>query len=199
MRPAPAAITFIAQAKFRDLLAGCTAACVIVAPELREAAEQRGAAIVATDPYLYYAKLTQWWVARIRPLPRPGVAPTAVVEEGARIDPSAAIGPLAFIGTGAQIGAGAVIGAQAHVGAQAVVGAHTHLHPRALVLAEACVIGERGTVHSGVVIGADGFGFAPGGKDQGNAWVKIEQLGIVRIGNDVDIGANTCIDRGAIG
>jgi UDP-3-O-[3-hydroxymyristoyl] glucosamine N-acyltransferase len=194
----PGAITFIAQAKFRDRLAGCTAACVIVAPELREAAEQLGATIVATDPYLYYAKLTQWWVARTRPPPPPGIAPTAVVEEGAHIDPSAAVGPLAFIGARAQIGAGAVIGAHAHVGAQAVVGAHTRLHPRAM-LADACMIGERCTVHSGVVIGADGFGFAPGGPDNGNAWVKIEQLGIVRIGNDVDIGANTCIDRGAIG
>jgi UDP-3-O-[3-hydroxymyristoyl] glucosamine N-acyltransferase len=91
-----------------------------------------------------------------------------------------------------------VIAAQAHVGAQAVVGAHTRLHPRAM-LADACVIGERCTVHGGVVIGADGFGFAPGGPAHGGAYVKIEQLGIVRIGNDVDIGANTCIDRGAIG
>jgi UDP-3-O-[3-hydroxymyristoyl] glucosamine N-acyltransferase len=97
------------------------------------------------------------------------------------------------IAAGAQIGAFVVIGAQCSVGAHARVGAHTRLADR-VTLGERCTIGERGIVHSGAVIGADGFGFAP---TQGR-WEKIEQLGAVRIGDDVEIGANTCIDRGAL-
>ncbi|MFY9512743.1 MAG: UDP-3-O-(3-hydroxymyristoyl)glucosamine N-acyltransferase, partial [Rubrivivax sp.] len=103
------------------------------------------------------------------------------------------VGPLAYIGAGAQVGAHAVIAAQAHVGAGAVVGEATLLKPR-VVLGDGCRIGARGIVHSGAVIGADGFGFAP---SQGR-WEKIEQLGGVAIGDDVEIGANTCIDRGAL-
>jgi len=87
-----------------------------------------------------------------------------------------------------------VIGAQCFIGRDAVVGAATRLAAR-VTLHERCVIGARGVVHSGVVIGADGFGFAP---TEGR-WERIEQLGAVRIGDDVDIGANTCIDRGALG
>ena len=106
---------------------------------------------------------------------------------------TATIGALAYIGAGAVIAAHVIVEPQAHVGAGAQVGESTLLHARA-VLADGCVIGARGIVHSGAVIGADGFGFAP---HQGR-WEKIEQLGIVRIGDDVEIGANTCIDRGAI-
>jgi UDP-3-O-[3-hydroxymyristoyl] glucosamine N-acyltransferase len=122
-----------------------------------------------------------------------GVHPSAVVEPGALIDASASVGALAFVAAGARIGAGVVIGTHGHVGADAVVGEGTRLAPH-VTLGEACRIGARGIVHSGVVIGADGFGFAP---HQG-AWIKIEQLGAVRIGDDVEIGANTCIDRGAL-
>jgi UDP-3-O-[3-hydroxymyristoyl] glucosamine N-acyltransferase len=100
---------------------------------------------------------------------------------------------MAYVGRGARIAAGVVVGSQSHVGAGAVVGAGTVLKPR-VTLAEACRIGQRGIVHSGAVIGADGFGFAP---TQGR-WEKIEQLGAVQIGDDVEIGANTCVDRGAL-
>jgi UDP-3-O-[3-hydroxymyristoyl] glucosamine N-acyltransferase len=189
----PDSIAFLAQPKYLPMLADCKAACVIVSPALRDAAVQRGAAIVCADPYHYHARLTQWWAARIRPEAGAGVHASAVVEPGASVHPTAWIGALAFIGQGATIAAHAVIEAQAHVGAGAVVGEATRLHPRA-VLADGCVIGARGIVHSGAVIGADGFGFAP---HQGR-WEKIEQLGIVRIGDDVEIGANTCIDRGAL-
>jgi UDP-3-O-[3-hydroxymyristoyl] glucosamine N-acyltransferase len=189
----PGSIAFLAQPRYLPLLADCKAACVIVSPALRDAAVQRGAAIVCADPYHYHARLTQWWAARIRPEAGAGVHASAVVEPGASVHPTAWIGALAFVGQGATIAAHAVIEAQAHVGAGAVVGEATRLHPRA-VLADGCVIGARGIVHSGAVIGADGFGFAP---HQGR-WEKIEQLGIVRIGDDVEIGANTCIDRGAL-
>jgi UDP-3-O-[3-hydroxymyristoyl] glucosamine N-acyltransferase len=186
-------LAFLASARYAAQLAASTAACVIVAPAMREAAQARGAAIVTDDPYLYFARLTQWWAARHRRVPAPGIHATAVVEPGARVHASASVGPLAVIGAGVEIGAGAVIGAHCVLGDDAVVGAHTRLAAH-VTLGAACRIGARGIVHSGVVIGADGFGFAP---HQGQ-WVKIEQLGAVRIGDDVEIGANTCIDRGAL-
>jgi len=168
-------ISFLANPRYRAQLATTRAACVIVGPAERADAAARGTAIVTPDPYLYYARLSQWWVHRLRPPPEPGIHASAVVDASARVAPGASVGPLASIGRGASIGAGTRIGA--HV----VVGDHCH-------------IGERCIVHPGAVIGADGFGFAP---DQGR-WEKIEQLGGVRIGNDVEIGANTCIDRGAL-
>ena len=191
-----ATIGFVAGARYAGQIATTRAGCLIVAPALRDAAAARGAAIVCADPYLAYARLTQWWAARSRPPLVAGIHPSAVVEAGARIDPGARVDALAFVAAGAVVGAGAVIGSQAHVGAGAVVGEGTALRPR-VVLAEGCRIGARGLVHSGAVIGADGFGFAPV-KDGSGRWEKIEQLGSVVIGDDVEIGANTCIDRGAL-
>jgi UDP-3-O-[3-hydroxymyristoyl] glucosamine N-acyltransferase len=186
-------ITFLAHPRHADKLAASRAACVIVAPALEAAARARGPTLVCADPYLYYARLTQWWRRHHEPAPAAGVHASAIVDASARVDPSAHVGALAFVGAGAQVAAFAVIGAQAHVGAQARVGEHTRLAARA-TLGDRCIIGARGIVHAGVVIGADGFGFAPleGG------WEKIEQLGTVVIGDDVEIGANTCIDRGAL-
>jgi len=168
-------IAFLANPRYAAQLAATQAGCVIVAPAMREVAAARGAVIVVPDPYLAFARLTQWWAQRVRPAPPAGIHPSAVVEAGAWIDPTARIGALCFVGAGARIGA------------------HTRLAPR-VTLMDGCSIGARGIVHSGVVIGADGFGFAP---TEGR-WEKIEQLGAVRIGDDVEIGANTCIDRGAL-
>ena len=187
-------ISFVANPRYRAQIAATSAACVIVAPALRDAAVARGAAIITPDPYLYFARLTQWWAARTRPREAAGAHPSAVVDASARLGVGVHVGALAVIESGAVIGDGAVIGAQCFVGCGATVGAGTRLHPR-VTLAHGCAIGARGIVHSGAVIGADGFGFAPT-RDQG--YVKIEQLGAVRIGDDVEIGANTCIDRGAL-
>ena len=186
-------LAFLANPRYAPQLAQTQAACVIVAPAQREAASARGAALVCADPYLAFARLTQWWAAQQRRVPLPGVHASAVVEEGAHIDASASVAALAFIGRGARIGPGAIIAAQCHVGEGAEVGAASWLKAR-VVLGEACRIGARGIVHSGAVIGADGFGFAP---TEGR-WEKIEQLGAVVIGDDVEIGANTCVDRGAL-
>ena len=172
----PGSVGFLANPRYRVQLATTRASCVIVAPALRDEAASRGTAIVTPDPYLYYARLSQWWVAHVRPPAQRGIHPSAVVEPGALVHPSASIGPLASIGPGASIGADTRIGAR-------------------VVVADGCHIGERCILHPGVVIGADGFGFAP----TAGRWEKIEQLGGVRIGNDVEIGANTCIDRGALG
>lgn len=189
----PDAIAFLSNPRYQPQLAASAAGCVIVGPAMRDAAAARGAALVCADPYLAFARLTQWWAARRRGPVVPGVHPSAVVEPGAVVHPGAAIGPLAHVAASASIGAGAVIGPHCHVGEGAQVGEHTVLKVR-VVLAEGCRIGARGIVHGGAVIGADGFGFAP---VQGR-WEKIEQLGAVTIGDDVEIGANTCIDRGAL-
>ena len=186
-------LSFLANPRYAARMSASAAACVIVAPAQQDLALARGAAIVTPDPYLYFARLTQWWAARTRAAAACGVHASAVVEPGAVVHASAAIGAMAYLGAGARIGAGAVIGSHAHIGAGAVVGEGTRLAPR-VTLGDGCVVGARGILHSGVVIGADGFGFAPG---QGQ-WVKIEQLGAVRIGDDVEIGANTCVDRGAL-
>ena len=190
----PTTLAFVADPRHAEHLASSRAACLIVAPALRDAAAARGAAIVTLDPYLYWARLTQWWVARTRPAPPRGAHPTAVVESGASVDATAHIGAFAVVEAGAAVGAGAVIGAHCVVGAGAPVGAGTRFAPH-VTFGAGCRIGARGIVHSGAVIGADGFGFAP----HAGAWVKIEQLGAVVIGDDVEIGANTCIDRGALG
>jgi UDP-3-O-[3-hydroxymyristoyl] glucosamine N-acyltransferase len=188
-----ATVSFLAHPRYRAQLDASAAGCVLVPPALREAVAARSAAVLLADPYLGYARLTQWWTQRTRKPPVPGVHRSAVVEEGAIVHPSACIGALAYVGAHARVGEAAVVGAQAHVGAGAAVGAHTRLMTRASLL-EGCRIGARALVHSGAVIGADGFGFAP----EGGTWVKIEQLGAVAIGDDVEIGANTCIDRGAL-
>jgi UDP-3-O-[3-hydroxymyristoyl] glucosamine N-acyltransferase len=190
----PSTLTFLSNPRLRSLLDTSRAGCVIVGPALRDAAVQRGAAIVTPDPYLYYARLTQWWVARTRPRAAAGVHASAIVDASAQIGVGASIGPLTVIEADAHVGAGAVVGAHCVVERGASIGTGTRLAPR-VTLGERCVIGARGIVHSGAVIGADGFGFAP---SEGR-WEKIEQLGAVRIGDDVEIGANTCIDRGALG
>jgi UDP-3-O-[3-hydroxymyristoyl] glucosamine N-acyltransferase len=194
----PATLAFLSSPRYLSQLAASQAACVIVAPALREAALARGAALVTPDPYLYFARATQWWAARTRPVLQTGVHSSACIEPSAQITAGVSIGPFVVIEAGAQIGQGVVIGAHSYIGAGAVIGAHTRLAPHVQV-GFACRLGARCIVHPGVVIGADGFGFAPTamGSDQ-NRWEKIEQLGAVWIGDDVEIGANTCIDRGAL-
>ncbi len=186
-------ISFLSNPRYQPQLAVSAAGCVIVGPDMRSVAAARGAAIVCADPYLAFARLTQWWAAQTRGIVVAGVHASAVVEDGACIHPAASVGALAYVAAGARIEAGAVVGVQCYVGEAAVVGAGTVLKAR-VTLGAACRIGQRGIVHSGAVIGADGFGFAPAG----GRWEKIEQLGGVAIGDDVEIGANTCIDRGAL-
>lgn len=173
---APSQLSFLANPKYAQQLAACRAGCVIVASAMRDAAVARGDCIIAQDPYLYFARLTQLWKNSVVRASGPAIHPSAVIDPDAVIDPTARIGAMCVIERGARIGAGTVLKARVSVG-------------------EDCVIGERCILHPGVVIGADGFGFAPDGT---GAWEKIEQLGTVRIGDDVEIGANSCIDRGAL-
>ena len=171
----PQDLSFLSNPRYQQQLAASRAACVIVGPSMLDVARARGACIVADDPYLYFARATQLWKRLHGNARPPGVHPSAVVDAAAVVHPSASIGPLCVVERGAHVGAGTVLMSRVTVG-------------------EDCRVGERCIVHAGAVIGADGFGFAP----QDGAWVKIEQLAAVHIGNDVEIGANTCIDRGAL-
>jgi UDP-3-O-[3-hydroxymyristoyl] glucosamine N-acyltransferase len=189
----PSSITFLSDPRLRAQLDTTRAGCVIIGPAARDAGVARGSVIVTPDPYLYFARLTQWWAARTRPVPQPGVHASALVDPAARVAASAVIGPFVVIEAGVTVADGAQIGAHSVIGANARVGAGTRFAPR-VTFGAGCSIGARGILHSGAVIGADGFGFAP---TEGR-WEKIEQLGAVRIGDDVEIGANTCIDRGAL-
>jgi UDP-3-O-[3-hydroxymyristoyl] glucosamine N-acyltransferase len=192
----PDCVSFLSNPRYRSQLASTKAGCVIVAERLLplEPGEcSDSSLVVVSDPYLAYARLSQWWAAQQRVQPAAGVHASAVVEEGARIHAGASVGPLCHVAAGAVLAEGAVLGPHCVVGPDAHIGAHTRLSASVTVL-QGCVIGDRGLLHPGVVIGADGFGFAP----QAGAWVKIEQLGAVRIGHDVEIGANTCVDRGAL-
>ncbi len=171
----PGQLSFLSNPKYRQQLDASQAGCVIVGAAMREQAMARGACIVADEPYLYFARATQLWKRVHARDGGPAIHPSAVVDPDAEIGEGVRIGAQCVVERGARIGAGSVLKARVYVG-------------------EDCVVGERCTLWPGAVIGADGFGWAP---NQG-AWEKIEQLGAVRIGNDVDVGANTCIDRGAL-
>ena len=187
-------IAFLSNPQYVKQLAMSQAGCVIVAPAFRDDAVKRGAAIVTPDPYLYFAKFTQWWAGRDRRQGATGIHASAVVDAGAWVADDASIGPFAVVEAGAVIAAGASIGAHAVVGRDCRVGADTRLGPHTSLM-HGTRIGARCIVHPGAVLGADGFGFAP----TQSRWEKIEQLGTVQIGDDVEIGANSCIDRGALG
>jgi UDP-3-O-[3-hydroxymyristoyl] glucosamine N-acyltransferase len=169
------ALSFLSNPKYQSQLASTKAGCVIVSSAVAEANKVSAALIVADNPYHYFARLTQLWSQHTRVIDDPLVHPSAVIHPQAQVHASARIGPLCVIERGAHIGANTWLKSGITVG-------------------QDCRIGERCIVHSGVVIGADGFGFA---LFEGR-WEKIEQLGAVSIGNDVEIGANSCIDRGAL-
>ncbi len=171
----PSSLSFLSHAKYRQHLATSQAACVIVSPQMRTEALARGACLVTEQPYLYFARVTQLWRQQQSRKSGPLIHPSAIIDPEAFVHPQAQVGPLCVIERGAHVGANTVLKSR-------------------VTLGEDCSVGERCILHSGVVIGADGFGFAP----NGDAWEKIEQLGAVQIGNDVEIGANTCIDRGAL-
>ena len=181
-------IGFLANPRYQGKVARSRAAAVILAPAARHATD--APRILTPDPYLYFARLAQLLVpAR---LAAGGVASTAVLDS--EVPDSAEIGPGSWIGPGATIGERVIVGAGCRIGAGAVIGDDTRLHAGVSIY-DCCRLGARCIVHSGAVIGADGFGFA---RDADKSWVKIPQTGRVMVGNDVEIGANTTIDRGAL-
>ena len=182
-------ISFLTNSRYRSQLSKTRAGAVILA---QADADSTGLPrIVSDNPYAYFARVS----ALLNPLPeaKPGIHPGAVIGANAKIDATASIAATAVIGEGATIGAGSVIGEGCSIGANVVIGCRARLYPR-VVIYHGCMIGDDLIAHSGAVIGADGFGIA---MDQGR-WIKIPQIGRVLIGNDVEIGANTTIDRGAL-
>jgi UDP-3-O-[3-hydroxymyristoyl] glucosamine N-acyltransferase len=186
---APDSITFLANPLYRAQLASTRAGAVVLQERDRPACPV--ASLVHPEPYLVYARIAAF--LHPQPSAAAGVHTSAVVAATAKIHAGAEVGANAVIGERCEVGEGATVGAGSVLGAHVVVGAHTRLHPRVTLL-DHVRIGRRCTIHSGAVIGADGFGFAP---DHG-AWCKIPQIGGVLIGDDVEIGANTTVDRGTI-
>lgn len=185
----PQHISFFVQGKYREELARTQAGAIVVAEAERDATALPR--IVCSDPYLYFAQVSLL-LNPSAPV-RPGVHPGAIIAADAQIDPSAQIDAGCVIEARACIGANVAIGAGAVVGADCRIGADSRLYPR-VTLYPRCELGQRVTVHAGAVIGADGFGYAP----QNGHWLKIPQIGRVLISDDVEIGANTTIDRGAL-
>lgn len=187
-------LSFLASANYAKYLSTSKAGAVILSAEMAE--QYIGNCLIAANPYLAFAKISALF--DVSPKSVAGVHTAAHVDTTANIDNTASIAAGAVIETGASIEAGASIGANCVVGADAVIGANTRLHPNSTV-AYGVTLGANCIVHSGAVIGSDGFGFAPNKTDSGIEWVKIHQLGGVVLGNNVEIGANTSIDRGALG
>ncbi|MDR7048572.1 UDP-3-O-[3-hydroxymyristoyl] glucosamine N-acyltransferase [Duganella sp. 3397] len=188
-------ISFLSNSKLRAQARDSHAAALIVAAKDDEfiAAGYTGARIVVPNPYVYFARAAQYFESLTAFVPAPGVHPSAVVAADAHVAASAHIGARVVIEAGAVIGEHAVIDAGCYIGREAEVGEGTHFFANVTFHAH-CIIGARGIIHSGAVIGTDGFGFA----NEAGVYIKIPQTGRVVIGDDVDIGANTTIDRGAL-
>jgi UDP-3-O-[3-hydroxymyristoyl] glucosamine N-acyltransferase len=187
-------IGFVAQSKY--LKAAQTSQCGALIVSATDAAlfESRNSILwVVENPYVTYAKVSNFFATLGVAAHTSGIHPSAVISEFADIDPSASIGPNVVVESGASIGANVRLSANTFVGSDAVVGDESVLHS-GVVIYHHCSVGARNIIHSGTVIGSDGFGFA---KERGQ-WVKIAQLGSVVIGDDVEIGSNCSIDRGAI-
>jgi len=184
-------ISFLQDHRYLKHLATTKASAIIIKPEYASSAEGQNL-LVVSDPYLAYAKISALFDDT--PEVDLGVHPTALVEKDCEIGANVSIGPYCVIGHRVKVGENARIEAGCVISDDVVIGEKTRLCPK-VVLYHRVKIGERGLLHSGAVVGSDGFGNA----NEKGAWHKIYQLGSVVVGNDVEIGANTTIDRGAIG
>lgn len=198
----PEEITFLSNPRYQSQLAGTRAAAVIVTPEVAQAMASGpdtppSIRVVCAHPYLLYARLAQWFDAARRPKQPASIHPLAVVAADAIIEDDVRVGPHCVVESGARIGRGSTLGPGCVIGRGSSLGPDCTLYAR-VTLYDSVRIGARAIVHSGAVLGADGFGFAPDPTLGQGAWGKIAQLGGVRIGDDVEIGANTTIDRGAL-
>ena len=187
-RAGPADVAFLANPKYRAGLAHTRAGAVILSPQA--AADCPVACIVCEQPYLYFAHLSQW----LNPRPRacaqihPAASVGSVLPSSVSVAAGSVVGANCVIGERVEIGANCVIGDGCSIGADSLLHAQVTLYPGS-------VVGARAILHAGAVIGADGFGFA---READGSWVKIPQIGRVLIGDDVEIGAGTTVDRGAL-
>ncbi|MGO1209068.1 MAG: UDP-3-O-(3-hydroxymyristoyl)glucosamine N-acyltransferase [Pseudomonas putida] len=185
----PGQLSFLANPQYRKYLDNCQAGAVLL--KAADAESFAGNALIVADPYQAYARISHLFDPK--PKAVAGIHPSAVVAEDAQVDASASIGPFAVIESGARIEADVCIGAHCFIGARCVVGEGGWLAPR-VTLYHDVVIGKRVVIQSGAVIGGEGFGFA----NEKGIWRKIAQIGGVTIGDDVEIGVNTAVDRGAL-
>ncbi|MES2206115.1 MAG: UDP-3-O-(3-hydroxymyristoyl)glucosamine N-acyltransferase [Pseudomonadota bacterium] len=192
-RASPSELIFVAQAKYMSRLQHTRAQAIILPAALREQLPRSFHCIIHPQPQLAFSTLCELFY-RPDPIFKPGTHPTALVDTSAMIDPTASIGAFAVVGVGAWVGAGtridahSVIGEGVRIGKNGWVGSHVSIYHH-------CEIGDRVRLHNGVVIGSDGFGWLPNPE---GIWQKVPQVGRVILGNDVDIGAVTTIDRGAL-
>ncbi|RRZ92295.1 UDP-3-O-(3-hydroxymyristoyl)glucosamine N-acyltransferase [Erwinia sp. 198] len=182
-------ITFLSNSRYREQLAACKASAVVL--QAADVEFCQSAALVVKDPYLTYARMAQ--ILDTTPQPATNIAPGAVIDATAKLGKNVSVGANAVIESGVELGDNVVIGAGCFIGKNTRIGAGSRLWANVSVYHEV-QIGENCLIQSGTVIGADGFGYA---NDRGN-WVKIPQLGTVIIGDRVEIGACTTIDRGAL-
>ncbi|WP_145537984.1 UDP-3-O-(3-hydroxymyristoyl)glucosamine N-acyltransferase [Yersinia kristensenii] len=185
----PSQITFLSNSRYQEQLATCNAGAVVLTEA--DLPFCKSAALVVKNPYLTYARMAQ--IMDTTPQPAQDIAPSAVISPQATLGKNLSIGANAVIESGVVLGDNVVIGAGCFIGKNTHIGAGSRLWANVSVYHEV-VIGQDCLIQSGTVIGADGFGYA---NDRGN-WIKIPQLGSVHIGDRVEIGACTTIDRGAL-
>jgi UDP-3-O-[3-hydroxymyristoyl] glucosamine N-acyltransferase len=199
----PDQLAFLANPKYLAQVETTRAGAVLInAADLEKVTVRDGRNFIVTpNPYAYFARLAQAFIDMATPKAKPGVHASATIDPSAQIAASAVIGPNVTVEAGVAIGENVRIDANVFIGRGTTVAADSHLYPNVAVY-HGCKIGERAIIHAGAVIGSDGFGFAPDFVGEGDArtgsWVKIPQVGGVSIGPDVEIGANTTIDRGAM-
>jgi len=185
----PGEITFIANSQYEKKLQTTRASAVIVSRDTESPGKNL---IQVDDPYVALGKLLTLLYPEEKEAPV--ISAQAVIEEGAEVASSATVYPGVYVGRGARIASGVVLYPGVFIGREALVGEDSILYPRVCVYRR-CLIGKRVILHAGVVVGSDGFGFANPGQDN----VKIPQIGIVQIDDDVEVGANTTIDRATLG
>ena len=186
----PDEVSFLDNRKYLPALRATKAGAVIVHPDLATAVPSGTVAIVSANPYESWARVS----ALFHPLPtaRPGVHPSSIVEEGALIDPSAEVEALAVVGAGASIGPGTRIGAHAVIGPGVVIGQDCRIGAHASVTH--AILGSRVYVYPGARVGQEGFGFA----QTAQGFLSVPQVGRVVLEDDVEVGANSCVDRGSL-
>jgi UDP-3-O-[3-hydroxymyristoyl] glucosamine N-acyltransferase len=185
----PDQVSFLDNRRYADALAASQAGAVILSPALAARAPEQAALLLSDKPYLAWAKLCAFF--HPEPPPVPGIHPSAAVDPAARVGAGCEIGPFAVVEAGAEIGPGSRIGPHAVIGAGCVLGADCRIGAHASL--SHAILGARVFIYPGARLGQPGFGFAPG--PQG--FVTVPQLGRVLVGDDVEVGANACIDRGS--
>ncbi|HXF46054.1 MAG TPA: UDP-3-O-(3-hydroxymyristoyl)glucosamine N-acyltransferase [Burkholderiaceae bacterium] len=188
----PSDLTFLANLRYRRAAETTRAGAIVLTADAHASLRTAASAVLCAQPYAWFALAAQ--VLHPEPDVQAGIAASATLAPDANIGAGCRIDANAVVEGEARIGAGCWIGAGCYVGRGASIGDGSRLYPGARVLA-GCAVGARCIVHSGAVIGADGFGFAP----LAGRWIKIPQIGRAIVGDDVEIGANTTIDRGTMG